>query len=126
MLVYQTINSFTALRKLVELKLEVKKIRSLKNYAFDAYKNVLKKINFPNYEQFVDVNPAYSDFFQNLMTVIGNVDRCQIRRIKENNQIGLMKKYFKNLGQGKNSINYSRKQRCISIKNYIKRLNTTH
>ena len=38
------------------------KFCSLKNYAVDAYKNALKKINFPNYEYFEDASRAYSDF----------------------------------------------------------------
>ena len=41
-------------------------------------------------------------------------------------KIGLMEKYLKNLGQGTNSRKHSRKRGFISIKNYIKRLNTTH
>ena len=40
--------------------------------------------------------------------------------------IGLMEKYLKNLGQGTNSLKHSRKRGFILIKNYIKRLDTTH
>ena len=39
------------------------KFRSLKNYAADAYKNALAKINVPNCKYFEDVNRVYSDFF---------------------------------------------------------------
>ena len=53
------------------------KFRPLKNYAVDADKNALRKINFPNYEYFEDGNRAYSDFFQKLMTAIDNVVPCQ-------------------------------------------------
>ena len=90
MLVYQTTNSIIALEKLIELKLEVctKKntFRLLKNYAVDAYNNALKKINFPNYEYFEDVNRAYSDFFQKLMTAIDNADACNTKPVKGNTQ----------------------------------------
>ena len=41
-------------------------------------------------------------------------------------KIGLLEKYWKNLGQGTNSLKHSRKPGFISIKNYIKMLNTTH
>ena len=41
-------------------------------------------------------------------------------------KIGLTEKYLKNLGQGTNSLKRSKKRGFISIKNYIKRLNTTH
>ena len=62
------------------------KFRSLKNYAVDAYKNALRKINFPNYEYFEDVNRAYSDFFQKLITVIGNIAHYKTKRVKGNTQ----------------------------------------
>ena len=41
---------------------------SLKNYIADYYKEVLKQIDFPNYKDFGDVNEAYSNFFQKLMS----------------------------------------------------------
>ena len=70
MLFYQTTNSFIALEKLVESKLEMCTVKikfcSLKNYTVDAYKNTLKKINFPNSKYFEDFNWEYSDFFQKL------------------------------------------------------------
>ena len=62
------------------------KFRSFKNYAVDAYKNALKKINFPSYEYFEDVNREYSDFFQKLMTVIDNIAHCKTKRVKGNTQ----------------------------------------
>ena len=77
MLVYQTTNWFIALGKLVELKLEVWKKKSNSVHVVDAYKNHLRKMNFPNYKYFEDVEWAYSDFFQKLMTVIDNVASCK-------------------------------------------------
>ena len=55
MLVYQTTNSFIALGKLLKFLL----FCSLKSYTVDAYKSALRKIDFPNYEYFEDVNRAY-------------------------------------------------------------------
>ena len=46
---------------------------SLKNYAADYYKEALKQVDFPNYTNFGDVNEAYSNFFQKLMTVIDKI-----------------------------------------------------
>ena len=65
-----------------------KKIKfcSLKNYTVDAYKNALRKINFPNCKYCEDVNEAYSDFFQKVMTVIDNVAPCKSKRVKGNTQ----------------------------------------
>ena len=62
------------------------KFHSLKNYAFDAYKNTLRKINFPNHKHFEDVKRAYSDFFIKLMTVIDNIAPCKTKRVKGNIQ----------------------------------------
>ena len=47
--------------------------RSLKSYTADYYKEALKQIDFPNYENFGDVNEAYSNFFQKLITVIDKI-----------------------------------------------------
>ena len=59
------------------------KFRSFTNYAVNAYKNALRKINFPNYEYFEHVNGAYSDLFQNLMTFIDNVDNVFIDTLQD-------------------------------------------
>ena len=130
MLVYPTTNSFIALGKLVELKLEVctkkNKFRSLKNYAVDTYKNALKKINFPNYEYFEDANWAHSDFFHKLMTVIGNVAPRKNKRIKRNTQNWFdVEVLEKRRSRHKLFLKRSGKRGFILIKNYIKRLSTT-
>ena len=41
---------------------------SMKNYAADYYKETLKQVDFPNYKNFDEVNEAYSNFFQKLMS----------------------------------------------------------
>ena len=50
----------------------------------------------------------------------------RLNESKEKFKISFMEKYLKNIGQGTNSLKRSRKRGFISIKNYIKRLNTTH
>ena len=103
------------------------KFHSVKNYAVDAYKNALEKINSPNYEYFEDVNRVYSDFFQILVTAIDNIAPCKtINKWKEILKTGLIERYLKNLGQGANSLKRSRKRGYISIMSYMKRLNTKH
>lgn len=59
---------------------------SFKNYAVDGYKNALRKINIPNYECFEDVNRAYLDIFQKIITVIDNIAPCKSKRVKGNIQ----------------------------------------
>ena len=60
--------------------------RSLKNYIADSYKEVLKQIDFPNYENFVDANESHSNFFQKLMTVIDKIAPHKSKRVKEDTQ----------------------------------------
>ena len=75
----------------------------------DAYNIFLKKINFPNYEYFEDVNRAYSDFFQKLMTVLTTLHPVRLNESKGILKTGLMATYFRNLGQGTNSLKCLRK-----------------
>ena len=42
----------------------------MKNYRVDDYKKSLGQLVFPNYEMFDDVNGAYSDFVQKIMTLL--------------------------------------------------------
>ena len=49
------------------------KLSSFKNYTVDGYEKVLGEINFPDYENFDNVNNAYSNFIQKLMNAIGKV-----------------------------------------------------
>ena len=53
--------------------------RSLKNYAAHYYKEALKQIEFPNYENFVDVKEAYS-----LMTVADKIAPLKSKQVKGN------------------------------------------
>ena len=49
------------------------KMCSLKNYAIDAFHLLLSNATFPNYELFLDVNAAYSDFINKLMSIINQI-----------------------------------------------------
>ena len=58
--------------------------RSFKKYIVDAYKDARKKVNFPNYKPFNDVNEAYSNFFQKIRTIVDNIVPCKTKRVKAN------------------------------------------
>ena len=75
------------------LPLDSPKDISLKNYTADYDKEVLKQIDFPNYENFSDVNEAYSNFFHKLMTVIDKITPYKSKRVKGN---GLMARCWRN------------------------------
>ena len=60
--------------------------RLLKNYTTDYHKEALKQIDLPNYKNFGDVNEAYSNSFQKLMTVFDKIPPHKSKRVKGNTQ----------------------------------------
>ena len=72
---------YTALEKPPESK-EVRTCRSLKkNYSSHIYEE-----DFPNYQNFENINDAYSNSIQEVMVVINLVAPIKSRRIKQNSQ----------------------------------------
>ena len=67
--------------------------RSLKNYTAEAYKEALGKVCFPDYENFSDVNKAYENFIQKLMSVIDKLATFETKRVKGIHRNGLMVKF---------------------------------
>ena len=59
---------------------------SLKSDTAEAYKGALGKVYFPNYENFSDVNKAYENFIQKLMSVIDKLAPFKTKRVKGNSQ----------------------------------------
>ena len=49
-------------------------------------KRLLKQVDFPNYESFGDVNDAYSNLVQKLMTVIDKIAPYKSKQVKGNTQ----------------------------------------
>ena len=60
--------------------------RSLKNYSADIYEEALGRVDFPNYNNFENINDAYSNFIQKVMGVIDLVAPIKSRWIKQNSQ----------------------------------------
>ena len=52
----------------------------------DCYKEALKQVDFPDYGNFGDVNEAYSNFSQKLMTVIDKIAPYKSKPVKGNTQ----------------------------------------
>ena len=89
MLVYLTINLSTVQEKLIKSKQGVFTditFRSFKKYTVDAYKDALKKVNFPNYKLFSDVNEAYSNFFQKIRIIVNSIAPFKTKRVTANTQ----------------------------------------
>ena len=97
--------------------------RSLKNYTADYYKETLKQVDFPNYENFGDVNEAYSNFFQKLMTVIDKIAPYKNKQVKGNTQKWFDGEVLEKLNLRNNVLRNSRNRDSILIKNYIKNHN---
>ena len=59
---------------------------SFKNYTIDSFKEALKQLDIPNFENYDDVNSAYSNFFRKIMTVIDKIAPYRNKRINGNTQ----------------------------------------
>ena len=58
-------------------------IRSFKNYTIELYHEALKQLVFPDYKNFIDMNSAYSDFIEKIMSVINKI--APIKNIRAKN-----------------------------------------
>ena len=76
-------------RKITRTKTNVHKYiktRSLKNYSQTLFLDKLRKINFPDYSNFKDINNAYSDFTEKVTSVIDEIAPIKEIRVKNNSQ----------------------------------------
>ena len=64
---------------------------SLKSYSPEIYEEVLRKLNFPNYELFEDIDTAYENFLQKFMAVIDNAF-LKTNALRLDRKIGLILK----------------------------------
>ena len=62
------------------------KTRSLQNYSQALYQEKLRKINFPDYSNFKDINDAYSDFTEKVTSVFNEMAPLKEIRVKNNSQ----------------------------------------
>ena len=56
--------------------------RSLQNYSCEIYEEALRKLSFPNYELFDDIDTAYEKFIQKVVPVIDNLAPSKNKRSK--------------------------------------------
>ena len=67
---------FYCTRKISKIKRGSRKqtqFRSLKHYTVDLFEQELSKLNFPNYQDHNEINEAYNDFIQKIVSVIDEV-----------------------------------------------------
>ena len=76
-------------RKIIKNKTggqKIKQFRSFKNYSAELFEGALTDIDFPNYEQFTDIDAAYADFISKLTEVIERIAPMKQTKIKNNTQ----------------------------------------
>ena len=76
-------------RKVTKFKTGKSKLisfRSMKHYTENIFKEKLSNVKFPNYENFSDINSAYSDFSGKLLKTIDNIAPMQQSKIRNNSQ----------------------------------------
>ena len=62
------------------------KCRSFKDFTVDIYLDALKSCNFPNYENFQNIDEAYSDFLNKFMNIINTLAPLREIRVKSRTQ----------------------------------------
>ena len=62
------------------------RVRSLKNYTQEILKEELKKINFPDYNIFSNINIAYKDLVEKILSVVDKIAPYKVLRVKNNTQ----------------------------------------
>ena len=60
--------------------------RLFKHYTVDLFEQELSKLNFPSYQNYNEINEAYNDFIQKIMSVTGKVAPIKERRVEQNSQ----------------------------------------
>ena len=76
-------------RKILRIKANMHdqiRVRSLKKYTPELLIKELKKINFPNYNIFSNVNIAYLDLVEKILSVVDKIAPFKDLRIKNNTQ----------------------------------------
>ena len=61
-------------------------VRSLKDYTPELFREELTKINFPDYKIFSNVNIAYLDLVEIILSVIDKIAPFKDLRVKNNTQ----------------------------------------
>ena len=62
------------------------RVRSLKNYTQDILLEELRKVKFPDYNIFSNVNVAYKDLVEKILSVVNKIAPYKVLRVKNNTQ----------------------------------------
>ena len=90
------------------------KTKSLKNYSQTLFPDKLRKICFPDYSNFKDINDAYSDFTETVTSVIDEIAPIKEIRVKNNSQDWFDAEKNKEIGRRDKSFAKFKKSRLHS------------
>ena len=83
---HQIIYCTRKITRIVYNKHKTVKMRSLKNYNKEIFIEALINSNIPDIKKYSDVNNAYSDFTDSLISIIDNIATLKNIRVKNNSQ----------------------------------------
>ena len=99
------------------------RVRSLKNYIPELLIEELTKINFPGCDVFSNVNIAYLDLVEKLLSVADNIAPFKDLRIKSVTQNWFDDEVAETIKLREKSFKHLKSKKYIRMRNYIKNLN---
>ena len=96
-------------------------VRSLKNYTPELFREELTKINFPDYNIFSNVNIAYLDLVEKILSVVDKIAPFKDLRVKNNTQDWFDDKVTEAIQL--NVLNILNQLNCVLMRNFIRKLN---
>ena len=100
-------------------------VQSWKKYTPELLIKELKKINFPNYNIFSNVNIAYLDLVEKILSVVDKIAPFKDLRIKNSPQDWFIDEIAKAIKLNEKLSSWNQ-QSGILMKTYIKKLNIIH
>ena len=97
-----------------------------KHYTVDLFEQEWSKLNFPNYQNFNDINEAYNDFIQKIMNVIDKVTPLKERWVKRNSQEWFDGEIADEIKNRDKLLKNSKNQNCKLPKIFIMRQDTNY
>ena len=79
----------------------------------------LKKVKFPNYENFININEPYSNFIQKFTSVIDEIEPCKTKRVKgkfKNSRLPLDQENYKKASYEVNKLIAEKKRKYFERK----------
>ena len=99
------------------------RVRSLKNYIPELLIEELTKINFPGCNIFSNVNIAYLDLVEKLLSVVDNIAPFKDLRIRSVTQNWFDDEVAETIKLREKSLKHLKSKKYIWVRNYIKNLN---